>query len=131
MITRTTTFGGALLIMAGLFGFIAPGFMGLRLSPAHNLLFLVSGAVAIYFGLLTRQAAGRTFCIVFGAFYGLLGLAGLVAGGLNGPITIIPEALVLGTMDHVVHGILGAVFLTVGCVSETGHRQFIGAANKS
>ena len=130
MITRTTTFGGALLVLAGLIGFIFPDFMGMRLSGTHNLVFLVSGTASIYFGLLTPQAAGRTFCIVFGALYGLLGLAGFVGGGLNGPITIIPESLVLGTMDHVVHSILGAVFLTVGCVSETGHRQLLGAAQK-
>ena len=51
MITRTTTFGGAFLVLVGLLGFIAPGFMGLRLSLAHNLVFLVSGAVSIYCSL--------------------------------------------------------------------------------
>ena len=115
MVTKTTTFGGALLIGTGLLGFIAPGFIGMHLSAAHNLLLLFSGALAIYFGLMATQAAGRTFCLVFGAAYGLLGLAGFVAGATDYTFTIIPGALVLGTMDHLVHLIFGVVFLSVGC----------------
>jgi hypothetical protein len=112
MVTKTTTFGGALLVVTGLLGFIAPGFMGMHLTAAHNVLLLFSGALAIYFGLKATPAAGRTFCLVFGAAYGLLGLAGFVAGGTD--YTIFPGALVLGTMDHLAHLILGVVFVAVG-----------------
>ena len=118
MVTKTTTFGGALLIVVGLLGFIAPGFMGMHLSAAHNVLLLLSGAAAIYFGLMATQATGRTFCLVFGAMFGLLGLAGFAAGGTDYTFTIIPGALVLGTMDHLVHLILGAIFLLVGWVQK-------------
>jgi type II secretory pathway component PulF len=114
MVTKTTIFGGAFLVMVGLLGFVFPGFMGMHLSVAHNILLLLSGAVALYFGLKATPAAARTFCIVFGAAYGLLGLAGFVAGGQDYTFTIIPGALVLGTMDHFVHLILGAIFLSVG-----------------
>ena len=114
MVKKTTTFGGALLIMVGLLGFAAPGFMGMHLSVAHNIVLLLSGYAAIYVGLKATPAAARTFCIVFGALYGLLGLAGFVAGGPDYSFTIIPGALVLGTMDHLFHLILGAVFLSVG-----------------
>ena len=114
MVTRTTTFGGAFLVLVGLLGFAAPGFIGLHLSALHNVLLLLSGVVAIYFGLKATPAAARTFCIWFGALYGLLGLAGFVAGGQQYAFTIIPGALVLGTMDHLVHLILGAIFLSVG-----------------
>ena len=114
IVTKTATFGGALLVVVGLLGFIAPGFMGMHLSALHNVMLLLSGALAIYFGLIATQAAGRTFCLVFGAMYGLLGLAGFVAGGAGYTVTMIPGALVLGTMDHLVHLLLGAVFLSVG-----------------
>jgi uncharacterized protein DUF4383 len=114
MVARTTTFGGALLVVLGLVGFVAPGFMGMQLSVAHNIVLLLSGAVALYFGLKATPAAARTFSIVFGAVYGLLGLVGFVAGGPDHTFTIIPGALVLGTMDHLVHLILGAIFLSVG-----------------
>ena len=118
VVTKTATFGGALLVLTGLLGFIAPGFMGMHLSAAHNVLLLLSGALAIYFGLMATQAAGRTFCLVFGTVYGVLGLAGFVAGGPGYTLTIIPGALMLGTMDHLVHLILGAVFLSVGWVQK-------------
>jgi hypothetical protein len=114
MITKTTTFGGAFLVVLGLLGFIVPRFMGMHPSALHNVMLLLSGAVAIYFGMKATPAAERTFCIVFGALYGLLGLAGFVAGGQSYTFTIIPGALVLGTMDHLVHLILGAIFLSVG-----------------
>ncbi len=118
MVTKAATFGGALLIVTGLLGFIAPGFMGMHLSPARNVVFLLSGALAIYFGLMATQAAGRTFCLVFGAVYSLLGLVGFAAGGTGYTFTMIPGALVLGTMDHLFHLILGTVFLSVGWVQK-------------
>ena len=95
-------------MLVGLIGFVAPAFMGMHLSPLHNVVLLLSGGVAIYFGLKATTAAARTFCIVIGALYGLLGVAGFVA------LTIIPGALVLGAMDHLVHLILGGIFVSVG-----------------
>src|SRR5258706_1410541 len=113
MVTKTTTFGGALLVVVGLLGFVAPGFMGMHLSALHNVVYLLSGAAAIYFGLKAAPVAARAFCLVFGTLYGLLGLAGFVVGGIDYTFTIIPGALVLGTMDHLVHLILGTIFLVV------------------
>jgi energy-converting hydrogenase Eha subunit E len=114
MVTKATTFGGAFLLVVGLLGFAAPGFIGMHLSALHNLLLLLSGTLAIYFGLKGTSAAARTFCLVFGAVYGLLGLVGFLASGSDYTLTIIPGALVLGTMDHVFHLVLGTVFLSVG-----------------
>src|SRR5262245_27145710 len=113
MIKKTATIGGIVLIGAGLLGFLAPGLMGMHLTAAHNLVHLVSGALALYFGLKGTVAAARTFCIAFGALYGLLGLVGFVAGGADHTLTLIPGQLVLGTMDHLVHLIVGAVFMVV------------------
>jgi len=116
MVTKTTTFGGVVLVVVGLLGFIAPNFMGMHLSAAHNVLLLLSGVLAIYFGLMATESAGRTFCLVIGAVYGLLGLAGFVDGGTD--YTIFAGALVLGTMDHLVHLILGLVFMSVGWIQK-------------
>src|SRR5881392_3593361 len=110
MVTKTTTFGGVFLIVIGLLGFAAPGFMGMHLSALHNVLLLLSGALAIYFGLKATTAAAHAFCLVFGAMYGLLGLAGFVAGGSDYTLSIIPGALLLGPIDHAAHLIFGAVF---------------------
>jgi len=114
MTKNIATVLGVLFIIAGLLGFAAPGLMGMHLSVAHNLIHLVSGALALYFGLKATPTAARTFCTIFGAIYGLLGVIGLLTGGYDHMLTVIPNQLVLGTVDHVVHLILGAVFLFGG-----------------
>ena len=105
---------GMVFIVAGLLGFIAPGLMGMHLTVAHNLIHLASGALALYFGLKATPTLARTFCIVFGVVYALLGLIGFTAGGPERMLVLIPNQLMLGTMDHIVHVILGAVFLFAG-----------------
>jgi len=114
MAKNTATILGLLLVAAGLIGFAVPGFIGMNLTVAQNIMHLVSGAVALYFGRKNTPSVARTFCIVFGTLYGLLGLAGLLAGGPDNTLTLIPGELVLGKVDHVVHLFLGAVFLATG-----------------
>jgi hypothetical protein len=97
-----------------LLGFVVPGFMGMHLSVIHNVVLLFSGALAICFGRKATPEVARIFCIVFGALYGLLGLAAFVAGGPDHTFTIIPGTLVWGTSDHLVHFMFGAAFLSVG-----------------
>jgi hypothetical protein len=75
---------------------------------------LLSGALALCFGLNASTVVARVFCIVLGALYGLLGLAGFVAGGQEYSLTIIPGSLVLGAMNHLAHLVLGVIFLSVG-----------------
>jgi len=114
MAKNTATILGLFLVAVGLIGFAVPGFMGMNLTVAHNLLHLASGAAALYFGRKNSPTVARTFCIVFGTLYGLLGLAGLLAGGPDNTLTLISGELVLGKVDHVVHLFLGAVFLATG-----------------
>jgi hypothetical protein len=114
MTKNIATVLGVVFILVGLIGFAMPDMMGMHLSIVHNVIHLVSGALALYFGLKTTPWATRNFCVVFGAIYALLGLAGFVLGGANQVLTILPTQLVLGTMDHVVHVILGAIFLFAG-----------------
>ena len=69
---------GALFILVGLVGFAAPGLGGFHLSLPHNLIHLISGAVALYLGLKGTLSAARLFCIVFGIVYLLLGVGYLL-----------------------------------------------------
>jgi hypothetical protein len=92
----------------------------MHLSVAHNIVRLISGVLALYFGLTGTLRAVRSFCIIFGIVYGLLGLLGLVAGnGAELMLTVIPGQLMLGKMDHIVHVLLGAVFLLSGIRDKT------------
>ncbi|HEV2761936.1 MAG TPA: DUF4383 domain-containing protein [Pyrinomonadaceae bacterium] len=116
---------GAVFILVGIVGFLAPGLLGMHLSPLHNVVHLVSGAAALYLGLKGTLAAAKTFCLAFGVVYLLLGVAGFLLGGA-GPHTVtsvpahssesslfklITGQLELASMDHIVHVLLGIVFL--------------------
>jgi hypothetical protein len=103
-----------------------PGFLGTHLSLAHNAVHLISGALALYLGFAGSASAARTFCLVFGAVYLLLGIVGFVMGAPGASAIagmtmedsklwkVLPGTLELGKMDHIVHCLLGVVFLAGG-----------------
>ena len=134
MAKTVATILGAAFILVGLIGFVMPGFLGTHLSLAHNLVHIISGAVALYFGLAGTLSGARAFCLAFGAVYLLLGIVGFLIGGggqhtvagvpaAHGTdsrlLAVIPGTLELGTMDHVVHVLLGLVFL-IGALMTKG-----------
>src|SRR5919199_1380708 len=86
---------GVVFVLVGLCGFVAPNLLGAHLTTMHNIVHLVSGAAALYFG--------------FAAF--LLG---------DGPDRMFNVAglLHLGTMDHVIHILLGILFLIGGFLTK-------------
>lgn len=129
---------GVAFILVGIIGFVSPGFLGTHLSFMHNLVHLVSGAVALYFGLAGTLSAARLFCLVFGAVYLLLGVVGFLLGGnqqhsiagiTHGPdsrlFAVIPGQLELGSMDHTVHILLGLVFLIGGLLTKADVRAAV------
>ncbi|MGB8510954.1 MAG: DUF4383 domain-containing protein [Pyrinomonadaceae bacterium] len=118
-------------LLAGLLGFIAPGVLGLHTSVAHNLVHIVSGAVALYFGLAGTLAGARMFDLVFGAVYLLLGVVGFLLGAEGTPsagmpgmspdghlFKLLPGTLEFGTPDHIVHILLGLLFLIGGLLTK-------------
>ena len=128
MANRIATILGIGFLLVGVLGFVAPAILGMHLSPAHNVVHLVTGAVSLYLGLKGSPSAAKTFCIVFGLVYLLLGVAGFVAGGdaapgVPGPhdarlLKIIPGTLEFGTADHSVHILLGAIYLIGGLMTK-------------
>lgn len=116
---------GVILIAVGLLGFIAPGMMGMHLSGAHNMVHLITGAIAAFLGFRGTYHGCRRFCFIFGAVYTLLAIAGF-ASGPGVPTTmgnmatddhllkLIPGSLEFGTADSVIHAILGVALLIVG-----------------
>jgi hypothetical protein len=106
---------GVVLLLVGILGFthvldslgahIGPG------HPVHNLVHVVSGIIALYFGFAGTLGGAKTFCLVFGLVYLLLGIVGLVMGDLHiGP-------LMLGKVDHGIHILVGALFLGGGLIT--------------
>ena len=111
---------GVVFILVGLIGFVSPGFLGTHLSMTHNLVHLISGAIALYFGFAGTLSAARLFCIVFGVVYGLLGVVGFLLGTGNDRMfeALSSLGLHLGTMDHVVHILLGVLYLIGGLMTK-------------
>ena len=123
MAKTIATILGAVFILVGLAGFVAPHLLGMHLSATHNIIHIVSGAASLYFGLAGSLSAARLFCLVFGAVYGLLGIAGFVFGsGAERILALIPGAFEPGTMDHIVHVILGLAFLVGGLMTRADDR---------
>ena len=118
MAKTIATILGIVFILVGLIGFAVPGLLGAHLSTAHNIIHLVSGAAALYLGLKGSLSAARTFCFVFGAVYLLLGVAGFLLGtGSERMRHVVPGTLEFGTMDHVIHVLLGGIFLVGGLMT--------------
>jgi hypothetical protein len=51
MVKYVATYGGLLLVLGGLIGLVGPGLLGMQASAAHNLVHVLSGTLAFYFGL--------------------------------------------------------------------------------
>ena len=129
MANRIATILGIAFLLVGVLGFVAPGVMGMHLSMAHNVVHLATGAVSVWLGLKGSPSAARAFCIAFGAVYLLLGVAGFVLGSAADPAVpgphdarlfkVIPGVLELGTVDHSVHVLLGAIYLLGGLMTRS------------
>ncbi len=106
---------GVALLAAGLAGFVSPTLLGLHLTPVHDIVHLLTGLVALYVGFAATLTAARIFCLVFGAAYLLLAVAGITMPGLVasmlGHAALTSREL---TPDNAVHAVLGAALLVVG-----------------
>ena len=106
---------GVILLVVGLWGLAEPNLLGMHLTPMHNIIHLLTAAMALYMGFAASVSAARTFSIAFGAVYLLLGVLGFLAPGLVTSVIGHP-AVSAGelTPDNVVHVLLGGAFLAVG-----------------
>ena len=109
---------GAILIIVGIAGFFNEHLLGANLGRTHNVVHLVSGAVSLYLGLKGSLGAARTFCIVFGIVYGLLGVCGFIAGAAPDHQLVIWH-LHLMTRDHIIHIVIGVLYLIGGFATKS------------
>jgi hypothetical protein len=103
------------LLVVGLWGLAEPNLLGMHLTPVHNIIHVLTAAIALYMGFAASVSAARTFSIAFGAVYLLLGVLGFVAPGV---VTSVIGHPAVGsgelTPDNLVHLLLGGAFLAVG-----------------
>lgn len=126
MAKTVATILGAVLVLIGLVGFIINNpdhneFLGAHLTTNHNIVHLLTGAISLYLGLKGTLSAAKLFCLVFGAVYLLLGLYGFISGVVE------MAGLHLETADHVIHLLLGVVYLFAGATTKADATAAVGA----
>jgi hypothetical protein len=107
---------GVVFVIVGIAGFVAPHLLGAHLTTPHNLVHIVSGLIALYFGFAGSAGAARGFCIIFGIVYLLLGIVGWFMGAPPDHMFKIGTLLMLGKVDHIIHILLGVIFLAGGAL---------------
>ena len=105
---------GVVLLLVGVCGFVAPTLLGAHLTPAHNVVHLLSGILALYFGFAGTLSAAKTFSLVFGVVYLALGILGMALGQPPDRLWHVAGILEFGTADHGIHILLGVIFLAGG-----------------
>lgn len=111
---------GVVLLLVGVCGFAAPHLLGAHLTTPHNLVHIVSGVIALYFGFAGTLSAAKMFALVFGVVYLALGILGMALGAPPDRMWHVAGILDLGQADHGIHILLGVIFLAGGLFTKTG-----------
>ena len=109
MAKKIATLLGVVFILVGIVGFLKHDLLGAHLSTVHNVIHLVSGALALYFGLKGTLAQAKLFCIIVGY---------LMGDPDRDRLWRVMEGLDLGRMDHIIHILLGVFFLIGGFMTK-------------
>ena len=106
---------GVVFLLVGVIGFASPHLLGAHLTPAHNVIHIVSGVIALYFGFAGSLGGAKGFCLVFGVVYLALGVLGFALGtGPDRMWALLGPTLEFGKADHGIHCLLGILFLAGG-----------------
>ncbi len=112
---------GLVLLIAGVCGFFSRNLMGMHLTNVHNVVHIASGALALYFGFAGSAGGARSFCLLFGLVYALLGVLGFIQPGFVASVLQAHEEAGAPSptmaMDSIVHLLVGGVFLVAGLLS--------------
>jgi hypothetical protein len=111
----------------GVAGFFSPVAEGTHFSALHNLIHIVVGFAALWFGLRGSANEARRFSWAAGVFYVVIAVIGLAFGREEfsaitnsadpAMLFIIPGVLEFGRSDHVLHLVFGIVFVAAACLA--------------
>jgi hypothetical protein len=104
---------GVVFVLVGFAGFFNEHLLGAHLDKYHNLVHIVSGIIALYFGFAGSFSGARSFCLLFGVVYLALGCLGWFMGTGSTHLLVLGP-LHLATVDHGIHVVLGVLFLAGG-----------------
>ena len=109
---------GVVFLLVGVCGFAAPTLLGAHLTPPQNVVHIVSGVIALYFGFAGSLSGAKAFALVFGVVYLALGILGMALGVAPDHSWMVGP-LHLGQVDHGIHILLGVVFLAGGLFTKS------------
>src|SRR5215813_14755940 len=109
---------GVVFLLVGVAGFANQGLLGAHLNPPHNVVHIVSGVIALYFGFAGSLSGAKAFSLVFGVVYLGLGILGMAAGAPPDRMWSVGP-LHLAQVDHGIHILLGVIFLAGGLFTKT------------
>lgn len=109
---------GVVFLLVGVAGFVNQGLLGAHFNPPHNVVHIVSGVIALYFGFAGSLSGAKGFSLVFGVVYIALGICGMVFGVDAGRMWTVGP-LHLGQVDHGIHLLFGVAFLAGGLFTKT------------
>jgi hypothetical protein len=110
---------GIVLVAAGLLGFLNTGLIGtadgalVRTDNLHNIVHLLTGAIALFIAFGLRGETQANAVIGFGLLYTVIFIAVLVSPTLFGIFSVPSNAAV-----HVIHFAVAAVSLVVGWMAK-------------
>lgn len=104
---------GVVFLLVGVIGFAMPHLLGAHLTPPHNVVHIVSGVIALYFGFAGSLSGAKAFALIFGVVYLALGILGMALGSPPDRLWHVGP-LDFGQADHGIHILLGVIFLAGG-----------------
>lgn len=125
---------GAVLVLAGLVGFIADAtfnqgdgvkgslLLGLEVNGFHNVVHILTGLLLLAFAKGARKA--RTGVLIFSVAYLVVTLYGFVDG--NDVLTIVP----INTPDNILHLLLTILGFAAYALTKPGHDAHAGAVRR-
>ena len=124
MIKSAAVLFGIVFILIGILGFV-PGvtnnemLLGIfHVNAAHNVVHLLSGAVALFAGM-TSVGASRMYFRIFGVVYGLVAILGLMNMGQH---TMLLGLISNNDADTFLHIGIAAVSLLLGFIPASSER---------
>jgi hypothetical protein len=103
---------GGLFVFMGILAIVT----GTRIDKYHNLMQLTWGVLALAASFMGLKVAVR-FCIGSGIFYLALAGLGMLIGNPSTSRAWFIGPMVLHTGDHILHLVLGSIFLSMGLLS--------------
>ncbi len=108
LVKPVTWLFGLVFLVVGILGFFMNPILGLfEVNTLHNLVHLVSGAVALIAASMSTSAS-RSYLVVFGLVYAVV----TIAGFLN--LALVNDLLQINGADNWLHLLITLVFLIVG-----------------